>query len=210
LDARLSEMFHDKGFGEVSIEDVRRTINLAVLMEPQRLKEAMRRANAKFVEMKNDVPIPTQTEDWPSDLKGSEKGAYGVFPANMNKEERAFAELLDEDKSGTIQWWLRNPENVRWATRLVLPTGKRFFPGIPGRSSRDAIALVEIKDDGETGRLQSDSNAIKIRVEHREYRKVCWTYRQHDKKWVRARFDDGLGRILPFGAFDLKSLVLIE
>ncbi|WP_298329450.1 hypothetical protein [Asticcacaulis sp.] len=102
----------------------------------------------------------------------------------------AFAKMLDNDDSGRIKWWLRNPENEKWATRLILPTGKRFFPdfvvGVAGRNTPDNIALVEIKDDGDTGRLQSDSNAIKIRSVHREYRKVFWSFQEPDGIFVKA------------------------
>lgn len=77
-----------------------------------------------------------------------------------------------------------------------------------GRTTPDTIALVEIKDDGETGRLQSDRNTEKIRVQHREYRNVFWTFRS-DGQWVRARYAEGLHKIVPEDLFDLKTLVYI-
>jgi type III restriction enzyme len=42
--------------------------------------------------------------------------------------------------------------------------------GVINRSTPDSIALVEIKDDGVTGRLQADLNIMKIRVQHQEYK----------------------------------------
>jgi len=109
-----------------------------------------------------------------------------------------------------VKWWLRNTENAAWATRMVLPSGKRFFPdfvvGVKGRSCRDGIALVEIKDDGVTGRLQSDSNIEKIRVLHRVYQNVFWTYRS-DGIWVRAEYDVGLGRIVARKRFEIEEMV---
>ncbi|MBY6049421.1 hypothetical protein [Vannielia litorea] len=110
-------------------------------------------------------------------------------------------------------WWMRNPENERWATRIVLPSGKNFFPdfvaGVAGRATPNAIALVEIKDDGETGRLQSDRNIDKIRVQHREYRNVFWTYRDNGD-WVRARYAEGLHRIVPKDMFSLSEMLFLE
>lgn len=107
------------------------------------------------------MPVP-DTHHGLKGLMAACLGAYGVFPERLNQEERSFAELLDGDESGTFKWWLRTPENERWATQLILPVGKRFFPdfvvGVAGRSTPNGIALVEIKDDGETGRLQSDRN----------------------------------------------------
>ncbi len=132
----------------------------------------------------------------------------------MNGEERAFAEHLDSDSTGTVKWWLRNPESVTWATRIMLPTGKRFFPdfvvGITNRSTPNAIALVEIKDDGETGRLHSENNLLKIRVQHQEYRNVFWTYRQGDGTWVKARYEESLNRIVGDHAFRIADMVLIS
>ncbi|MGH6670957.1 MAG: hypothetical protein ACRECV_03140 [Xanthobacteraceae bacterium] len=81
----------------------------------------------------------------------------------------------------------------------MLPTGRRFFPdfvvGVTNRSTQDSIALVEIKDDGVTGRLQVDSNIMKIRGQHQEYKNVFWTYRTAEHIWARARYDEGLHRM---------------
>ena len=131
----------------------------------------------------------------------------------MNGEERAFAEFLDADTTGTVKWWLRNPENELWATRLILPSGKRFFPdfvvGVNGRSTDDMIALVEIKDDGETGRLQSDNNIEKIRVRHRQYGSIFWAYRA-DGNWVRAQYSQGLHRIIDRDRFNIGEMVYLD
>jgi type III restriction enzyme len=59
---------------------------------------------------------------------------------------------------------------------------------VTNRSTPDSIALVEIKDDGVTGRLQADLNIMKIRVQHQEYKNVFWTYRTDQKLWARARY----------------------
>jgi type III restriction enzyme len=91
-----------------------------------------------------------------------------------------------------VKWWLRNRENTKWANRIVLP-----------------IALVEIKDDGMTGRLQADANLMKIRVQHEEYKNVFWTYRADQGLWARGRYDDGLNRIVPQGAFKIAEMVYL-
>ena len=196
---------------EATTTDLRRAIDLAVMKEPERLKEAMRLALGRRVQLKR-VPIPPE-QFWEDGLKATKKSGYGAFPDRLNKEERAFAEFLDADTTGTVKWWLRNPENELWATKLILPSGKRFFPdfavGINGRSTPDTIALVEIKDDGVTGRLQSDNNLDKIRVRHREYGPIFWTYRE-DGQWVRAQYSQGLHRIIPKDAFRIGELVYVE
>mgnify|MGYP003664489987 CR=1 FL=1 len=191
--------------------DIRRALDLAGMTEPDKLKDAIKTAQARSVRVVNDEPVPEQYFG-PDGLPTAEKSAYGVFPARLNNEERSFAEFLDQDTTGTVKWWMRNPENERWSTRLVLPSGHRFFPdfvvGVAGRTTPDSIALVEIKDDGETGRLQSDNNIEKIRVQHREYRNVFWTYRSGGA-WERARYAEGLHRIVPKDRFDVSEMVYL-
>ncbi|MCP4935515.1 MAG: DEAD/DEAH box helicase family protein [bacterium] len=208
------ETLADKEGIEAERADFRRAIDLMVMQEPDRIHEAIRHALTHHMRSNVDLPIPEETDDWPDNLEAAEKGAYGVFPHNMNKEERAFAKLLDQDTSGTVKWWLRNPESVKWATRIILPTGRRFFPdfavGIAGRKSTDEVALVEIKDDGETGRLHSDINLLKVRVRHKEYGHVTWTYRQSEKRWVEGEFNSLENRIVAAREFGINALVLDE
>lgn len=206
----LRSIVDDKGI-EADERDLRRAIDLAGMTEPEKLKEAIKTAQARNVRTDTSEPVPEQYFG-PDGLSEAEKSAYGVFPHRLNKEEQDFAAFLDADKTGTVKWWMRNPENETWATRLILPSGHRFFPdfvvGVSGRTTPDAIALVEIKDDGETGRLQSDRNIEKIRVQHREYRNVFWTYRS-DGTWIRARYAEGLHKIVPNDRFDVKELVYL-
>lgn len=130
----------------------------------------------------------------------------------MNKPERQFAEMLDADTSGTVLWWLRNPENEKWAARMILPTGNRFFPdfavGIKGRITRDGIALIEIKDDGEDGRLHGDKNRTKIQVQHREYRNVFWSC-EKDGRLVELEFNAAMNLIQPKRPFDIVQMVFV-
>jgi len=191
--------------------DLRRALDLAGMTEPEKLKEAIKTVQGRSVRVVADTDIPTSYFG-PDSLPVATKSAYGVFPDRLNQEERSFAEFLDADTTGTVKWWLRNPENETWATRLVLPSGHRFFPdfvvGVAGRATPDSIALVEIKDDGVTGRLQSDNNIEKIRVQHRDYRNVFWTYRT-DGTWARAQYADGLHRIVPKDRFDVTEMVYL-
>lgn len=191
--------------------DMRRALDVAGMAEPEKLKEAIKAVQGRSVRVVADTDIP-QSYFGPDSLQPANKSAYGVFPDRLNQEERSFAEFLDADTTGTVKWWLRNPENETWATRLVLPSGHRFFPdfvvGVAGRATPDSIALVEIKDDGVTGRLQSDNNIEKIRVQHRDYRNVFWTYRT-DGTWARAQYAEGLHRIVPKDRFDITELVYL-
>lgn len=212
VEAELARLCQKDGIAATS-RDIRRTINLAILRQPQALKEAVRIAQGHHIRLESNEPIPTE-QFGPKDAPKAKKGAYGAFIGRYNRPERAFVEMLDNDDTGRIKWWLRNPENEKWATRLILPTGKRFFPdfvvGVSGRRTRDSIALVEIKDDGETGRLHSDSNAVKIRSEHSEYKKVFWSFREAEGVFLKAVWNQSYNRIFSAGPFEIEDMVLIQ
>lgn len=212
VEAELARLCQKEGIA-ASSRDIRRTINLAILRQPQALKEAVRIAQGYHIRLETNEPIPTE-QFGPKEAPRAKKGAYGAFIGRFNRPERAFAEMLDNDDTGRIKWWLRNPESERWATRLILPTGKRFFPdfvvGVSGRKTKDNIALVEIKDDGETGRLHSDSNAIKIRSEHSEYKKVFWSFREAEGVFLKAVWNQSYNRIFGSGPFEIEDMVLIQ
>mmetsp|Transcript_22631 Transcript_22631/g.37080 ORF Transcript_22631/g.37080 Transcript_22631/m.37080 type:complete len:847 (-) Transcript_22631:1699-4239(-) len=207
----LNAICLDEGL-DVSKSDIRRAIDLAAMLQPDALTAAIKDANGRNTRLDNGAEIPAQFFG-PDGLPPANRASHGVYPHRMNKEERAFAELLDRDNSGVVKWWLRNPENETWATRLVLPSGKRFFPdfvvGVAGRTSRDEIALIEIKDDGSTGRLQSDNNLEKIRVQHREYKNVFWSY-WSDGTWVRADYEGSLHRIVERKRFEISEIVFLS
>jgi hypothetical protein len=188
---------------------LRRALDLFAMNRPAAMAAAHRTAQAAFVEVADAEPLGPLMVETAADLRPSRLGAYEVFPPNMNNEERGFAEWLDGDRTGRVKWWLRMQESANWAATLILPTGRRFFPdfavGIEGRASRDGIALVEIKDDGVTGRLHSDDNRVKIRVAHREYKNVAWTVREAGI-WANARLDPDLDRIFSRGRLDVETL----
>jgi hypothetical protein len=212
LEAELARLCQKDGIAATN-RDIRRTINLAILRQPQALKEAVRIAQGHHIRLESNEPIPTE-QYGPKDAPKAKKGAYGAFIGRYNRPERAFVEMLDNDDTGRIKWWLRNPESEKWATRLILPTGKRFFPdfvvGVSGRRTLDSIALVEIKDDGETGRLHSDSNAVKIRSEHSEYKKVFWSFREAEGVFLKAVWNQSYNRIFSAGPFEIEDMVLIQ
>jgi hypothetical protein len=62
----------------------------------------------------------------------------------------------------------------------------------------------------ETGRLHSDSNAIKIRSEHSEYKKVFWSFREVDGVFLNAVWNQSRSRIFSNGPFEIEGMVLIQ
>ncbi|WP_162497410.1 hypothetical protein [Roseovarius dicentrarchi] len=208
---QVSAIIDEKGI-EATERDLRRALDLSAMSEPNLLKDAVKTAQSRNVRLLDAEPVPILYHG-PEGIPTAKESAYGVFPDQLNKEERGFATVLDEDDTGTASWWMRNPENERCAVRMLRPRGKLFFPdfivGVARRSTPDCIAPVEIMDDGETGRLNSDSNIEKIRIQHREYNNVFWSFRDSGT-WVRARYASGLHRIVPKDRFDMEELVFHE
>lgn len=192
--------------------DLRRAMDLGALNEADALVSSVKEAVARFRTVAPAAKIP---DPWLDDdnLPSAKLGAHGVIPSGMNRPENEFAEFLDQDSSGTVLWWLRMVHNTPWAGRIILPNGRSFFPdfaiGVRGRSTPDQVALVEIKDDGVTGRLNSDENNLKAQVQHKEYRKPFWAALGDDRVFERMEWYQDLRRINSVERFQIKSLVLI-
>lgn len=212
--SRLREAIIDKGLREPEERDLRRGVDLLGLLRPNLLTDACRSCLAGAVEVLQNEPIP-ELYQAPPDLEHARLSLYRVFPSDLNKEELAFARLLDEDKTGTVLWWLRNPHNARWAVSIVLPNGERHFPdfviGVNGnRRTLDNIALAEVKDDGSTGRLFSEKNGRKVRVQHSQYRRCLMVYRDDNSGWFQVAWRADLQRHVPADRFDIRQLEWTE
>jgi hypothetical protein len=198
---------------ETDERSLRRALDYFAMTHPEAMASAIREAQAGHLRIVPADPLPSLELADTDVAVQTRLGAYDVFPPRMNNEERAFAELIDDDTTGRVLWWLRLQENARWATTLMLPNGRRFFPdfavGISHRPSLDHIALVEIKDDGESGRLHSTSNRLKIRAIHREYKNVTWTFRRSTGQFVEAIYERSLDDIIGKSAFNIETLVQV-
>lgn len=211
---RLRVAIIDKGLREPEERDLRRGIDLLGLLRPNLLTDACRSCLAGAVEVLQNEPIP-ELYQAPPNLEQAKLSLYRVFPSDLNREELAFARLIDEDKTGTVLWWLRNPHNARWAVSIVLPNGERHFPdfviGVNGnRRTLDNIALAEVKDDGSTGRLFSEKNGRKVRVQHSKYRRCLMVYRDDSSAWYQVAWRADLQRHVPADRFDIRQLEWTE
>lgn len=207
----LMTVVRERGFENSEI-DARRAVDMTIATRPNAIKVPMKTVQSRYARIVADEPVPPALMG-PKGLQKARLGAYGVFPDTMNNEEMALARYIDADESGLVRWWLRNPENTTWAVRIMRPSGRLFFPdfvvGIAGRKTPDMIALIEVKDDGTDGRLHSQDNREKIQTVHNSYRNVFWTYRNGEKIWVRAQYDESLLDIVPRGRFEIKDMVIV-
>lgn len=192
--------------------DLRRAVDLGALGNPDALVTAVRETMARFRKVVPAEPIPDPLKEREG-LPVGRLAAHGVFTSDMNGPEAAFAELVDQDDSGTILWWLRTPHNTPWAGKLILPNGRSFFPdfavGVRGRSTPQQVALVEIKDDGSTGRLNADENNLKAQVQHMEYRAPFWAAKGPGGGFERLEWNPSLRRIVATDRFQVQTMVLV-
>lgn len=137
----------------------------------------------------SDLPAVIESNDA---LPGSRFNVYGVYPADLNTWERNFAERLDNDLSGTILWWHRNPVHKSHSVCIPVAGHGFFFPdfivGVKGRSKGNGVILVEIKYQIND---PIGNAAAKSRAKHPDYGNVLMLY--HNEKtgeWMTVEYDD--------------------
>jgi type III restriction enzyme len=106
----------------------------------------------------------------PAGVKKSRLNVYGVMPQDLNGPEQAFAQLLDADTSGTVEYWFRNEPRKPWSIGIVMPSGDRYFPDfaikVAGRTAGGGLMLVETKGNHI---LNGDNTVDKVLAEHKLY-----------------------------------------
>lgn len=178
---RLAKEFRNHGLAEVADDDDRLEAALALILVrfPNLLSDVEKQCASKFSFVRDTEPLPGHI-DSPVPLPAAHKNIYGVFPADLNPWEVEFAKLLDNDTSGTVLWWHRNPPRKKHSACIVRPDGGRFFPdfivGVKGRTlSKDGILFIETKHA-----IGSPDSQTKAVVEHKEYGRALMI---HWKDW---------------------------
>lgn len=168
LVTRLKTEFDHRGI-DADNDEVQRALNLVMATFPGLVKRAARHCAAKFKEVLDTAELPDSVE-YPPGAKKSSKNVYGVLPQDLNEYERRFADLLDSDTSGTVEYWFRNEPRKPYSIGIVLPNGGRYFPDfgvkVADRVKGGGILLVEIKG-GHI--LNGDDTLDKTTAEHRYY-----------------------------------------
>ncbi len=178
---RLAQEFVSHGMSEVAEDEERleAALSLILVRFPGLLKEVEKTCAARFSFTRETEPLPGFIESVDA-LPPSFKNVYGVFPPDLNDWEVEFAKLLDNDPSGTVLWWHRNPVKKKHSVAIVRPDGGRFFPdfvvGVKGRGvAKDGILLIETKHA-----IGSVDSKIKAVIEHKDYGKALMI---HWKDW---------------------------
>jgi hypothetical protein len=192
LISRLKDEFKRKGLiGGETQDQLEDALSLILATHPKTVKDAKRKCYANFVQVKQAASIPDYIKA-PEPLPPSSKNLYKIFPAGLTSDEKEFATILDNDTSGTILWWHRNPDRKPYSVMIVTPDIKHdFYPdfivGIKGRDTENSILLIEVK--GEIYRNDVKSIA-KARAIHKIYKKVLMVEWQDRRKWMTIINDE--------------------
>ncbi len=95
----------------------------------------------KFKEIFDTDKLPEFVE-LPAGVKKSRLNVYGVTPQDLNGPERAFADLLDADTTGTVDYWFRNEPRKPWSIGIVMPSGDRYFPDFAVKVAGHAAGVM--------------------------------------------------------------------
>lgn len=164
-------------------------LNKILALRPGHLKKAISEVVARHTESEEASPIPA-TLSSATALRPARLNLYGVFPDDLNTWEVSFANDLDNDTSGTVKWWHRNPVRKPFSISIPLPGQPDFYPdfvvGIKDRRRGNGVLLMETKRDinDEEGNAQE-----KAQVEHPTYKKVMMLYWEQQQRWMTVEYD---------------------
>jgi hypothetical protein len=182
-------------------EQLLQQLDLVLVRNPRLIAEAVRRCRAAQL-VSQEAPLTLEIR---SELRLSlaKRNLYGVFPPDLNADERRFAELLDIDDD--VLWWHRNPSQQPSSVGLYgWSLGRGFFPdfvvGVKDRRAGNGIALVEVKGP----QLQHFERA-KASARHKDYGAVFMVgYNVGKKDFVLLREEEG--QIYDNGRFEVSRL----
>ena len=170
-DVLLARLKTEYGHRGVDTDDagIELALNRIMAAYPHLIRNAARTCSAKFKETFDAAPLPEYME-LPAGVKKSRLNVYGVMPQDLNGPEQAFAQLLDADTSGTVEYWFRNEPRKPWSIGIVMPSGDRYFPDfaikVAGRTAGGGLMLVETKGNHI---LNGDNTVDKVLAEHKLY-----------------------------------------
>jgi hypothetical protein len=202
---RLKTEFGHRGI-DVDEMGLERALNRIMAAYPHLIRLAARTCAAKFKEVFDTAPLPEYVE-LPAGVKKSRLNVYGVMP-DLNGPERAFADLLDADSTGTVDYWLRNEPRKPWSIGIVMPSGDRYFPDfavkVLGRVTGDGLLLVETKGNHI---LNGDDTLDKIVAEHKQYGVPLMLAQDAGGRFMTVRYFPNTGRNEEDQIFRVENLV---
>lgn len=203
--ARLKEEYQRRG-QEIAHneEQLEYALDLILVQHPGLLREARKMCEARYTEVVAASALPKKiASDVPWDR--SPRNVYGIYPADLNTWERAFAEWLDNAEDGLVLWWHRNPSGKPCSVAVTLANGCQFFPdfvvGIQDRKTPDSVLLVDTKRA-----INDDANAlIKAVTDHKSYGRTAILFYEEEKRWKVVRYNEEKDKNEVAEVFDLRD-----
>lgn len=184
------------------LELLERQLDLVLVRNPALLREAYRKSRVSHVGL-SKVALPAETVG-ETPLEASPKNLYGIWPPDLNADERSVARMLDGDPN--VAWWHRN--SVRKPDSVALygwAEGQGFFPDfvvkILGRKAGDGIALLEVK-----GPHIREAEPRKAAAVHRKYGRVFMVGRKKPGKEAFAFFRFEEDKLQEDGTFEVVRM----
>ncbi|MCE9639700.1 MAG: DEAD/DEAH box helicase family protein [Betaproteobacteria bacterium] len=197
LHATLIERLRSEyGRRDIECDDSRldRALDLILVSYPNLIRMAARKCAAQFKEIIDTAPLPENIE-LPPGARTSRLNIYGVMPPDLNRDEAAFAELLDSDTTGVVEWWHRNEPRKPWSVGMVLPNGAQYFPDflvkVKERNRGEGCLLVEIKGDHI---LNKSDDLDKSVSEHKLYKRPMMLVREESGRFMTVEFREAQGK----------------
>jgi len=201
---RLQSEYEARGF-ESDERDLELVLDLILVAFPNLIRQAARECAAQYAELMDTSPLPDNIELL-SGARTSRLNIYGVMPPDLNRDEIAFAEMLDSDLSGTVEWWHRNEPRKPWSIGLILPSGAQYFPDfvvkVNGRALGDGLLLAEVKGDH---LLNSSDTLDKVLASHKLYKRPVMLVQEDSGRFMTIR-QDANGKNAPDQIFRLDLM----
>jgi len=167
---------------------MRRSLERILALRPELLPRAVKDTLARHTKAvaAADLPDPLTEK---TGAMGARLNLYGVFPTDLNRWEKDFADRLDNDTSGTVLWWHRNPVRKPWSVSIPVPGQDQFYPdflvGVAGRATQDHVLMIEVK-----GQINDPAgNAVaKNQVKHPPYGRALMVHWQDEKAWMTVEY----------------------
>lgn len=202
---RLQSEYEARGF-EYTEHELDLVLDLILVAFPSLIRQAARECAAQYAELMDTSPLPDSIE-LPSGARTSRLNVYGVMPPDLNRDEVAFAEMLDSDLSGTVEWWHRNEPRKPWSIGLILPSGAQYFPDfvvkVKERTLGNGLLLAEVKGDH---LLNSGDTLDKVLASHQLYKRPVMLMQEDGGRFMTIR-QDANGKNAPDQIFRLDLMV---
>lgn len=202
---RLKSEYEARGW-DYDERELELVLDLVLVAFPSLIRQSARECAAQYAELKDTAPLPDVIE-LPAGARTSRLNVYGVMPPDLNRDELAFAEMLDADLSGTVEWWHRNEPRKPWSVGLILPNGAQYFPDlvvkVNGRAQGGGLLLIEIKGDHI---LNSGDTLDKVLASHQLYKRPVMLMREDSGRFMTIRQDTN-GKNSPDQIFRLDLMV---